>query len=108
MFLRLPEAVLSPFHSYRLSLVGEAISNLLLGFQPSRASLCSLGVGVSTFPQQQPQLPAPHPTWKRGLEVTWGWGFAGPGLPFKDQGLQQGPWARAEVSPGPNSRGRAH
>lgn len=62
----------------------------------------------STFPQQQPQLPAPHPTWKRGLEVTWGWGFAGPGLPFKDQGLQQGPWARAEVSPGPNSRGRAH
>lgn len=59
MFLRLPEAALSPFHSYRLSLVGEAISNLLLGFQPSRASLCSLGVGVSTFHLSSATAPAP-------------------------------------------------
>lgn len=59
MFLRLPEAALSPFYSYRLSLVGEAISNLPLGFQPSRASLCALRVGVSTFRLSSRTAPAP-------------------------------------------------
>lgn len=61
------------------------------GSSPAEPPSAPSGLGSlpSAFPQEQPQLPAPHPTWKGGLEVTWGWGFAGPGLRFKDQGLHR-------------------
>lgn len=67
----------------------------LWGSSPAEPPSEARGLGFPSSPlsSEIAQPPAPHPTWKRGLEAPWAWGFVSPG-PLQGSRPPNGPLGR--------------